>query len=61
MQKRRRIKQTATLQERLAEFEKTLRDKADAAPAGKERDALLKRLRSADTASKLDQQLGGKN
>ena len=58
---RRRFKQTTTLQERIAEFEKTIRERADAAPEGKERDALLKRLRSADTASKLSQQLGGKD
>ena len=58
---RRRFKQTTTLQERIAEFEKTIRERADAAPEGKERDALLKRLRSADTASKLDRQLGGKD
>ena len=58
---RRRFKQTTTLQERIAEFEKTIRARADAVPEGKEREALLKRLRSADTASRLDRQLGGKD
>lgn len=58
MHKRRRFKQTTTLQERLAEFEKTIREKAEAVSDSKERDALLKRLRSADTASQLDRQLG---
>lgn len=61
MLKRRRFKQTTTLQERLAEFEKMIRRQADAVPDGKERQALLKRLRSADTASQLDRQLGGKD
>jgi hypothetical protein len=57
---RRRFKQVATLQERLAEFERTIRERAAALPDGKEKDALLKRLKSADTASRLDQQLGRK-
>jgi len=58
---RRRFKQTTTLQERIAEFEKRIRDKVDAVPEGREREALLKRLKSADTASQLDRHLGGKD
>ncbi|MGY4597962.1 hypothetical protein ACVWXL_005708 [Bradyrhizobium sp. GM22.5] len=38
MLRRRRVQQTTTLQERLAEFTRTIREKAEALPDGKERD-----------------------
>ncbi|MBR0970464.1 MULTISPECIES: hypothetical protein [Bradyrhizobium] len=61
MLRRRRVQQTTSLQERLAEFARTIREKAESLPDGKERDELLKRLRSADTASTLDRQFTGKD
>ncbi len=54
MQRRRRFKQTDTLQDRLAAFAKEARDKAATMPAGVDRDDLLKRARQADTASHID-------
>jgi len=50
MLKRRRFKQTQSLQERLATFAKDARDRAAALPAGPEKEDLLKRARQADTA-----------
>ncbi|MFB6452815.1 hypothetical protein [Bradyrhizobium tunisiense] len=54
---RRRFKQTTTLQERIAEFSDKVRRQADAAPDGEEKEALLKRLRCADTAADLQRWL----
>jgi hypothetical protein len=59
--KRRRVQQTTSLQDRLAEFTRSIREKAEALPDGKERDDILSRLRSADTASTLDRQFAGKD
>jgi hypothetical protein len=59
--RRRRVQQTTTLQERLAEFTRTIREQAESLPEGRERDELMKRLRSADTASDLDRQFAGRN
>jgi hypothetical protein len=53
MQRRRRIKQTISLHDRLAAWAKAARELADALPAGPERDALLRKARRADTASHL--------
>ncbi|MCK1383622.1 hypothetical protein [Bradyrhizobium sp. 21] len=61
MLKRRRVQQTTSLQERLAEFTRTIREKAETLPDGKEKDGLLQRLRSADAASDLDRQFAGKD
>ncbi|PSO33326.1 hypothetical protein C7G41_08715 [Bradyrhizobium sp. MOS002] len=61
MLRRRRVQQTTTLQERLAEFTRTIREQAESLPEGRERDELMKRLRSADTASDLDRQFAGRN
>ena len=61
MLRQRRVPQTTTLQERLAQFTRTIREKAEALPDGKERDELMKRLRSADTASNLDRQFAGRD
>ena len=55
MLRRRRFKQTESLQDRLAAFAKDARDKAAALPAGPERDELLKRARQAETASHIDE------
>lgn len=53
MQKRRRFKQTLSLQDRLAAFAGDMREKADAIPPGPERDSLLKRAGQADNALDL--------
>ena len=50
MFKRRRFKQTQTLQERLAAFANEARNKAVELPPGLEKDDLLKRARQADAA-----------
>ncbi|MBR0755638.1 hypothetical protein JQ604_25960 [Bradyrhizobium jicamae] len=55
MFKRRRIKQTQTLQRRLEAFAKGARQRAAALAPGPERDALLKKARAADTAIHLDE------
>ena len=55
MIRRRRFKQTQSLQDRLATFAKDARDKAEALPAGPEKEDLLKRARQADTASHIDE------
>lgn len=55
MQRRRRFKQTVSLKERLASFAKEAREKASELRPGPEQDALLKKARLADTASRLDE------
>lgn len=52
---RRRLKQTESLQERLASFAKDLRGKAVNLAPGAEREDLLCRARQADTASHPDE------
>lgn len=54
MQRRRRLKQTESLKDRLASFAKEIRDKASLMPPCREREQLLKRASRADTASHLD-------
>jgi hypothetical protein len=54
MLKRRRFSQTKSLQDRLAAWAEEVRERAAKLPPGPERDALLKKLRQADTASHLD-------
>ena len=54
MLKRRRVKQSESLQDRLASFAKEARDKAASLPDGPEREDLLKRARQAETASRID-------
>ena len=51
--KRRRFKQTLSLQDRLAAWATEVREQADALPPGPERDALLKKVSRADAASHL--------
>jgi hypothetical protein len=50
---RRHSKQTTTLDERLEEQARRLRDEARGTPPGVERDNLIRRARQAETASRL--------
>jgi hypothetical protein len=55
MKQRRRIKQTVSLQERLASWVRDIRERAAAMPPGPERDALLRKAGQAETACHLDE------
>jgi hypothetical protein len=50
---RRRFKQTQSLEERLAEEAKRLREEANLLPPGAERDAMLRKARQAETGSDM--------
>lgn len=50
---RRRVKQTRSLDERMAEQAAKLKYRADQLPAGAERESLLKRARVAETGAHL--------
>jgi hypothetical protein len=50
---RHRVKQTLSLEQRLSEEAKRLRDKAKSLPHGAEREALLRKARQAETGSHL--------
>lgn len=52
-ERRLRVRQTRSLEERLAENAARLRERADQLPEGAEREALLKRARLAETGAKL--------
>jgi hypothetical protein len=52
---RRRIKQTVSLKDRLTSFAEELKAKASQLRPGPEQDALLKRARQADIASRIDE------
>lgn len=54
MLKRRRFKQAESLHDRLATRANRLREQIDELPDGPEREALLKKLRQADTASHIE-------
>jgi hypothetical protein len=54
---RRRIKQTISLEERLAEEAKRLREEAKSLPPGAERETLLRRARQAETGSHMSEWL----
>jgi hypothetical protein len=54
MKERKRFKQTETLRERLVQFAKEAREKADSLPSGQEREEMLKKARRADTAAGID-------
>lgn len=54
---RRRIKHKTSLEERLTEQAKSLRDRAKKMPPGVERDALVRRARQAETASRINEWL----
>jgi hypothetical protein len=53
----RRFKQTMTLQERLEREAETARTRATSMPPSKERDALLRKARQAETAVHIDEWL----
>ena len=57
MQKRRRVKQTRSLEERLAEEAKLLREQANSLPPGVERDHALRKARQAETGSHMSEWL----
>ncbi|GAB9241431.1 hypothetical protein [Bradyrhizobium sp. CCBAU 45384] len=57
MQKRRRVKQTRSLEERLAEEAKRLREQANSLPPGVERDHALRKARQAETGSHMSEWL----
>jgi hypothetical protein len=50
----RRVQQAETLRETLARLALAMRERAEALPAGVERDQLLKQARNADTTAHLD-------
>lgn len=55
--KRRRFKQTDSLETRLLQFAKDLRRQAEKAPEGDKRKSLLQRASNADQAIDLERQL----
>jgi hypothetical protein len=57
MQKRRRFKQTQSLEARLADEAKRLREQADMLPHGRLRYELERKARQADTASHVSEWL----
>jgi hypothetical protein len=54
---RRRFKQALSLEERLAEEAKRLREEAKSLPPGAEREALLRKARQAETGSHMSEWL----
>lgn len=54
MQRRRRLKQSLSLKDRLRVFSEKLKAEATKLRPGPEQEALLKRARVADTASQID-------
>jgi hypothetical protein len=57
IKRRRRFKQTDSLEARLAQFATRLREEADHRPPGEERNSLLKRAYNADRAIDLERHL----
>ena len=57
MSKRRRFKQTLSLEERLAEEARRLREEAESLPHGPVRDEALRRARQAETGSHMSEWL----
>ncbi|WFU18723.1 hypothetical protein QA643_10510 [Bradyrhizobium sp. CB3481] len=57
MQKRRRLKQIQSLEERLSETAKRLREEARLLPPGLLRQTLLRKARQAETGSHISQWL----
>ena len=53
--KRRRVKQTISLNDRLKLFSNQVKQQAFKLRPGRERDELLKRARVADTAARIDE------
>lgn len=56
-QTRRRVKQTRSLEERLGDEAKALREKAKSLPPGAEKEALLKKARQAETGAHMSEWL----
>ena len=54
MKRRRRFKQSSSLQDRIAEWATGLREQIDKMRPGPERDELAKKLRQAETAMHLE-------
>ena len=54
MRKRRRFKQTLSMRERIELWAEKVRDQAAVLPAGHQKEALLKKVRTAEAASHLD-------
>ena len=54
---RRRFKQTTSLEDRLAEEARRLREEAELLPHGPVRDAAIRRARQAETGSHINQWL----
>jgi hypothetical protein len=57
MQSRRRFTQTQSLEERLAEEAKRLREEAKSLPLGAARETLLRKARQAETGSHMSEWL----
>lgn len=57
MSERRRVKQTSSLEERLAEEARRLRKEAELLPHGPVREAALRRARQAETGSHMSEWL----
>ena len=54
---RRRFKQTVSLEERLSEEAKRLREEAKSLPPGPDRDILIRKTRQAETGSHMSEWL----
>nr|WP_271671166.1 hypothetical protein [Bradyrhizobium sp. CCBAU 51627] len=57
MQRRRRFKQTVSLEERLSREAERLRDEAKSLPPGPQREDAIRRARQAETASHMSEWL----
>lgn len=57
MEHRRRFKQTTSLEDRLADEARRLREEAELLPHGPVRDAAMRRVRQAETGSHINQWL----
>lgn len=53
--RRRRINHTSSLEDRLADQAQRFREQANTLPPGKERDALIRKARQAETASHISE------
>ena len=54
---RRRLKQTTSLEERLAEQAQRLRDEAETLPPGIERERIIRKARQAETGARITEWL----
>lgn len=57
MQQRRRIKQTTSLEDRIAEEARRLREEVELLPHGPVREAAIRRARQAETGARISQWL----